>query len=112
MKHLIIVGARGWGREVSWLATGCVGYGTKFDIKGFLDDKADALDGLGDYPPILGPVETYIPKEDDVFVIALGYPGPKMEYARKIEEKGGGSLTSYIKRLSYIPQPNWEWGLS
>ena len=109
MKHLIIVGARGWGREVSWLATGCVGYGTKFDIKGFLDDKADALDGLGDYPPILGPVETYIPKEEDVFVIALGYPGPKMEYARKIKEKGG-RFTNLIHKEAVI-HPTAELGV-
>lgn len=87
MKHLIIVGARGWGREVAWLATDCIGYGTEFEIKGFLDDKADALDGLGDYPPILGPVETYSPQEDDVFIVALGVPSAKKKYVEKLLQK-------------------------
>lgn len=87
MKHLIIVGARGWGREVSWHATKCLGYGTEFDIKGFLDDKADALDGLGDFPPILGHVETYQPQPDDVFTIALGYPDAKRKYVEILLNK-------------------------
>lgn len=87
MKHLIIAGARGWGREVSWLATNCIGYGTEFDIKGFLDDKADALDGLGDYPPILGPVETYEPQPEDVFTVALGVPEPKKKYVEILRNK-------------------------
>lgn len=98
MKHLIIVGARGWGREVSWIATECIGYGTEFDIKGFLDDKADALDGLGDYPPILGPVETYEPKKDDVFIIALGMPEPKRKYAEMLIHKGATFINLIHKK--------------
>lgn len=81
MKHLIIVGARGWGREVCFLAQSCIGHGTEFDIKGFLDDKSDALEGLGDYPPILGPVETYEPQPEDVFTVALGDSKYKKKYA-------------------------------
>ena len=111
MQHLIIVGARGWGREVSWLATGCTGYGTDFDIKGFLDDKADALDGLGNYPPILSSVEEYTPKEDDVFIIALGYPKPKMEYARKIQDKGGKFINLIHKEAVIHPTAELGVGL-
>lgn len=98
MKHLIIVGARGWGREVAWLATDCIGYGTEFDIKGFLDDKADALDGLGDYPPILGPVETYIPQNDDVFIVALGVPSAKKKYVELLLQKKVSFITLISKQ--------------
>ena len=48
MKHLLIIGARGFGREVYDLAMDCIEAGAEFDIKGFLDDKKDALDGLGE----------------------------------------------------------------
>lgn len=50
MKNLLIIGARGFGREVYDLAMDCVEAGADFYIKGFLDDKKDALEGLGEYP--------------------------------------------------------------
>ena len=59
MKHLIILGAGGMGRQVSSFARSCNGYGKNFDIKGFLDDNLDAMNGFSDYPPILGTVDEY-----------------------------------------------------
>lgn len=72
MKELIIIGARGFGREVYSLAKQSVGYNENFIIKGFLDSKSDALDGFDGYPPILGSVEDYKILENDVFICALG----------------------------------------
>lgn len=95
MPNLIIIGARGWGREVFGMARTFPSFcdGT-YRIKGFLDDKADALEGLrGDFPPILGPVETYIPKSDDVFVCALGDCIYRRKYAEMILAKGGRFMT-------------------
>ena len=80
MKHLIIIGARGWGREIYVLAQYCRGYGTEFDIKGSLDDKASALDGMSGYPPIIDSVENYVPKPDDVFTCAMGDAHWKRHY--------------------------------
>ena len=62
MKHLLIIGARGWGREVYNMLPDCIGYGTEYEVKGFLDDKADALDGMPGYPPIIDSVEHYEPQ--------------------------------------------------
>ena len=89
MKQLLIIGARGWGREVYDIAKACIAAGAEFMVKGFLDDKSDALDGYENYPPILGPVETYDVKPDDVFVCALGDVSYKKHYADIIESKGG-----------------------
>lgn len=90
MKHLLIIGARGYGREVSWMAQNCIGYGTEFSVKGFLDDKSDALDGYwGQYPPIISSVEAYEPQENDVFICALGDVRYREKYARIILEKNG-----------------------
>lgn len=91
MKHLIIIGARGFGREVYSTFMKTDSYLThQIEVKGFLDDKVDALDGLsGDWPPIIGPVEDYIVQEDDVFFCALGDPFWRKHYADLISDKGG-----------------------
>lgn len=91
MKHLLIVGARGWGREVydAFLHTSPYVNG-EMEVKGFLDSKADVLDGIkGKYPPILCAPEDYEPHEDDLFFIAMGDPHWRKHYAELIESKGG-----------------------
>jgi len=100
MNHLIIIGARGAGREAFNCAPNCNGYGTEFDVKGFLDDKADALDGMPGYPPILSSVEAYTPLADDVFICALGDPHWRQVYADKIMKKGGRFISLIEKSAS------------
>lgn len=91
MNNLLIIGARGWGREVLWSFT------TNFhdlSVKGFLDDNSRALDGLtGDFPPILSSVEEYQIQPDDVFFCAVGDPFYRKKYADIIENKGGRFVT-------------------
>lgn len=84
MSRLIIVGARAMGRETCTYAQEA---GT--EVKGFLDDMADALDGFEGYPKILGSVEEYCVVEEDVFVIALGDGALRRKYADIIAAKGG-----------------------
>lgn len=88
MKDLIIIGARGFGREVYNLAIAC-NSDNNFNIKGFLDDKSDALDDFNDYPPIISSVEDYTPKENDVFVCALGDVSYKKKYTDLILHRSG-----------------------
>ncbi|WP_281234395.1 sialic acid O-acetyltransferase [Flavobacterium gelatinilyticum] len=89
MKNLIIIGARGFGREVYDLALQCAGFNIEYIIKGFLDDKSDALEGFENYPKIVGSVEDYEIQEDDIFVCALGTVKWKKYYAELILAKGG-----------------------
>ena len=89
MKHLIIVGAGGFGREMYGAAREAVGYGAEFDIKGFLDARADALDGFSGYPPVIGDPSTYVPQPDDVFVTALGSIAARRRCAETLEARGG-----------------------
>lgn len=103
MKHLIIIGARGWGRETFALAQWCKGYGTDFDIKGFLDDKATALDGMAGYPTIIDSVEHYEPQPDDVFTCAMGDAHWKRHYAAIVLKKGG-EFISLIHKTAYVGQ--------
>lgn len=89
MKNLLIIGARGWGREIYNLLPNCIGYGSEFVVKGFLDDKTDALDGMAGYPPIIDSVEHYLPQKDDVFTCALGDANWKKHYVEIMLLKGG-----------------------
>lgn len=89
MKQLIIIGARGFGREVYSLAKRSIGYDETFTIKGFLDDQSDLLDGFKNLPPILSSVEDYKIQHNDVFICALGSVYWKKYYASIIQIKGG-----------------------
>ncbi|MFC3656289.1 acetyltransferase [Xanthomonas hyacinthi] len=85
--HVLIVGAGGFGKGVAAMA--ChddPGFGTKWDIKGFLDDRAE----LGNTTrwPIVGDPHTYQPVEGDLFVCALGDPATRRRYTRALLEKG------------------------
>ena len=103
MKQLLIVGARGWGREVyhTISKTKEVKNG-ELVIKGFLDSKADAFDGLrGNFPPIISSPEDYIIQPDDLFFVAMGDPHWRKHYAEMIEYKGGCFYT-YISPDSYV----------
>ena len=89
MKNLIIIGARGFGREVSNWARQCKGYSTEWRLKGFLDDDSEALYGFNYDLPILDSVEDYIVQNEDVFFCALGDIDAKKKYVSIIREKGG-----------------------
>ena len=93
MKNLLIIGARGLGREVYDLAMDCIASGADFEIKGFLDDKTDALDGFEGYPPIIDSVEQYEIQPDDVFSCALGDPKWRRHYTEIVLAKGGKFVT-------------------
>lgn len=90
MNHLVIIGAGGMGREVYHLATECSGYGTQFDIKGFLDDNPNALSGFEfPYPPIISSIKDYHVDSDDVFTCSVGDVHTKVKLVEMIESQGG-----------------------
>ena len=93
MKNLIIIGARGFGREVYNLAMQCNGYLKEYKIKGFIDDKRDALDTFNSYPPIVNSVEDYTVDDNDVFICALGDIQQKKKYTKMILDKGGNFIS-------------------
>jgi len=101
MKHLIIIGAGGYGREMYGAALGAVGYGTEFDVRGYLDANPDALADFVGYPPILGAPETYTPQADDVFITALGNIKSRRKCVALIEARGG-KFISVIHRSAFL----------
>ena len=93
MKNLIIIGARGFGREYCNSLKLYENYGKEFIIKGFLDDKVEALDVFSGYPPILSSVEEYEIEEDDIVTCALGDPIYRKKYVNIVKQKGGAFMT-------------------
>lgn len=72
MKNLIIIGAGGMGRTFYSNALESLGYGEKFEVKGFIDDNLQALDGFPNYPPVIDTIKDYQPQPEDVFVSSIG----------------------------------------
>lgn len=103
MKHLVIIGAGGYGREMFGAAMGAVGFGVDFDVKGFLDACADALDGFRGYPPIIGTPEGYAPQADDVFITALGSIASRRKCAEQLERRGAKFISIVHKTATLGP---------
>ena len=101
MKHLIIVGAGGYGREMYGAALGAVGYGTAFDVRGFLDARSDALADFKGYPPVIGSPETYEPEADDVFIAALGSIASRRRCVELVKARGG-TFVSLVHRTAVL----------
>lgn len=101
MKHLVIVGAGGFGREMYGAALESVGYGAAFDVKGFLDDRSDALAAFAGYPPVIGSPDGYEIAADDVFVTALGSVASRRRCAEALEARGA-EFVSVVHRTATI----------
>ncbi len=106
MKKLIIIGARGFGREVCFTAKNSIGFEKEFQIKGFLDDHSNALSDYGEFPPILDSAENYHPHENDRFICALGNVEQKEKYVRMILEKGGRFMSLIDQSAHIAPTSN------
>lgn len=88
MKQLIIIGAGGMGRTfLSWVKES-KGYGAEYLIKGFIDDNINVLNSFEGYPPIIGPIDSYVPEDNDVFICAVGGKS-RVNCIEKILERKG-----------------------
>ena len=101
MKRLLIVGAGGFGREMFGAAREAVGYGTDFEIGGFLDARSDALAGFEGYPAVIGDPATYEPRPGDVFVTALGGIEARRRCAEALEAKGA-EFVAIVHRTAFV----------
>lgn len=88
-QNLIIISAGKYGREMFTWAVQAMAHGAPWQVKGFLDDRAHALDGYNYPARILGNVEDYRIEPDDVFIGAIGDPRDKTKYYSPLVERGG-----------------------
>jgi len=86
MKHVVIIGAGGFGREMlAWVRQSA----EYWPVKGFIDDNLGALAHFAKDVPVLGRIEEYKPDPEDVFVCALGRVEFKHRCVELILAKGG-----------------------
>lgn len=88
MKDLYIVGAGGFGRELyNWMG-GLEAVGKEWQVRGFLDDDAGALDGY-DYPKhVIGSITEHEPREEDVYVCGIGSQQHKRKVCEALKSRG------------------------
>lgn len=88
-KDLIIVGAGGFGREAYYLAKtlGC------WNIKGFIDDNLNALEGVRCECPIIGTIKEWRVSENEVFAIGIASPKIKEIVVNSLKERGAKFVT-------------------
>lgn len=94
MTHdLLIIGAGKYGREVLRLAKEVIRDGAPWRVKGFLDDRQQALARFGYAEPILASTESYEPLPNDRFLCAMGDHELRRRYAGLIQARGGQFAT-------------------
>ena len=103
MKHLVIIGAGEFGREIYWHAKMSIGYGKEFDIKGYIDD--DFQPAVEKYQnlqkPLLSSIDDYRIEKDDVFICAVGSIKGREICVNKMKRKDAPFI-SIINRTSLI----------
>ena len=90
-KRCFVVGAGGAGREVlSWAVQMRQ---EEWQVEGLLDSNPNAI-GPGEFPyPILGDSKTWVPAEDEVFIVGLGDPALRMQVCGDLKSRGARFVT-------------------
>lgn len=97
---IFIIGAGGWGREVLAQMRSDPDYRRIWTIGGFLDNRSHILDGYGVGVPIVGDPTTYVKKNDEAFVCAVGNPHARCSFTRPLLEQGAKFIT--IRTNAYV----------
>lgn len=100
-KNLIIIAAGGCGREVLQWAKDINKLKDRWNIKGFIDDNLEALNGLKSSFSILSSVEDYEIEPDDEFVCCIGNGKTRKLVVDKLKSKGA-SFTTIIHPSAVI----------
>lgn len=93
MKDLIIAGAGGFGREALSLAKLLNSIEPQWNIKGFINDIPDALDGVKCSHFIIGTIKDWQPSDNEVFVMGISSPNGKEKVASILKAKGARFVT-------------------
>src|SRR5436190_2704357 len=93
MNRLLIVGAGGFGREVLDWALAVPAEKRDWAVFGFLDDRANILDGKNCAFPIVGTAETYNFTNTDRVICAIGDPATRLKYCRLLKSHGAQFIT-------------------
>lgn len=106
LKNLYLVGAGGFGREVlSQIQDVHAAHGARWNIKGFLDDTDDPLQGKACDYGVVGTVRGYTPAPDDVLLMCITAPQAKREIVPFLKSKGA-VFDSFVSPFTYMGRHN------
>ncbi len=88
MKNILIIGAGGCGREVLQWIKDINAVSSTWNIKGFIDDNPDALEGLRCDVSVVGSIKNYVPQPDDRFVCCIGNSNVRKQVIENLEARG------------------------
>lgn len=88
MKNLVIIGAGGCGREVLQWAKDINKIEKRWNIKGFIDDDLNALNGKKCSESILSMIDEYKIDAEDEFVCCIGNSNIRKKVVEKLRTKG------------------------
>jgi sugar O-acyltransferase (sialic acid O-acetyltransferase NeuD family) len=112
MKNLILVGAGDWGLEVHAWIHESMQYGIEYVFKGFIDDNIEALNDSNLNPNLLlGPINTYIPETNDVFICVIANLNIKEKVVLDLQSKGAVFINAYHKSVIFIGKSNIGYGV-
>ncbi len=102
MKDIYIVGAGGCGRETLNLLLDIHTFsGPRWNIKGFLDDTEDPLHGKDCDFGVVGGIQDYAPRENDVLVMGIANPHDKYRLTSMLKSRGA-VFESLIHPYTYL----------
>ncbi len=89
MKNLIIVGAGNMARDVLQIAKDVTQVNSNWNIKGFIADWGQEIKKLTNEEfSILGTLEEWQPKENEIFVCAIITPDRKEKVVKQLKNRG------------------------
>lgn len=88
MKDIIIVGAGGFGRELLQWIKDVNRASPTWNIKGFIDDNLNALDGIRCDYAVIGKISEWTPSENELFAMAIANPKVKETLTGQLKDRG------------------------
>lgn len=111
-RKLIIAGAGGCGREVAQIAIDMQNMNTvDWELYGFIDDNLQALKNITCNTPLLGSIQEWMPKADEVFVCAIGSPILREKLTTLLEIKGARFTNIIHPTVVIASSAKYEQGL-
>lgn len=93
MRDIIIAGAGGTGRETLWYIKEINAITPTWNIKGFIDDTKDSLNGMTGEYDIIGTINDWQPSENEVFAAAIYDPKGRESVVEKLRQRGAKFAT-------------------
>lgn len=95
MKKLIIVGASGFGRELTQYIEDINFHGKEpeWKIIGFIDDNIHALGDNNHEYKVIDTIQSHTPKEDTYYVCALAFPKVKEKIVNLLKSRGAAFVS-------------------